>query len=108
MVIERCEDLQVLRYKPGVFLSPSPRRVPSDNKRTHTIMMKLMIIRNFLVEKQSSQILKDLFSKKGDALVFNTITITGGSMIAVFTVVRPSLMVWKWFKNTWVHERPYY
>lgn len=107
--IERCEDLQVLRYKPGGFYRPHQDAFPSDNKRTHTIMIALNDHTEFSGGETVFPNIKKTYSlKKGDALVFNTLNNYGWIDDRGLHGGAPITDGEKWLANIWVHERPYY
>ena len=107
--IERCEDFQVLRYKPGGFYRPHQDAFPSDNKRTHTIMIALNDHTEFSGGETVFPNIKKTYSlKKGDALVFNTLNNYGWIDDRGLHGGAPITDGEKWLANIWVHERPYY
>jgi len=107
--LDQCEDLQVLRYKPGGFYKPHQDAFQSENIRTHTIMIAL----NDHIEFSGGETIfpninKSYSLKKGDALVFNTLNNYGWIDDRALHGGAPIADGEKWLANIWVHKKPYY
>lgn len=106
--LERCEDLQVLRYRPGGFYKPHQDAFKSENIRTHTIMIALNDHTEFSGGATIFPNINKSYSlKKGDALVFNTLNNYGWIDDRALHGGAPISGGEKWLANIWVHERPY-
>ena len=104
---DNCEDLQVLRYKPGGFYKPHQDCFPNDkNKRMYTFIIAL----NDEYEGGETvfpNIRKRYRLEKGDALFFNTLNNYECTTKQALHGGAPVKSGEKWICNLWVRMYRY-
>lgn len=104
---ENCEQLQVVRYKPGGFYRPHQDAFEeTSNRRMYTFIIALND--GYEGGETSFPNLRQKFKlRKGDVLLFDTLDnygmIPNGALHAGLPVERGE----KWIANLWVHTYPY-
>jgi predicted 2-oxoglutarate/Fe(II)-dependent dioxygenase YbiX len=102
-----CEDLQVLRYKPGGFYKPHQDTFCEDkNRRMYTFIIAL----NDEYEGGETvfpNIKKQYRLEKGDALFFNTLNNYECMTAKAIHGGAPVKSGEKWVCNLWVHKYEY-
>ena len=102
-----CEDLQVLKYKPGGFYKPHQDAFPEDkNRRMYTFIFAL----NDEYEGGETEfpnIKKSYRLEKGDALFFNTLNNYECITKKALHGGTPVKSGEKWVCNLWVRKYPY-
>ena len=106
--LANCEDLQVLRYKPGGHYKPHQDTFDDvkGNKRMYTVILAL----NDDYEDGETEFpnLKKKYKlKAGDALFFHTLDNYGLETPKALHGGRPVKSGEKWVCNLWVHNYPY-
>ena len=104
---DNCEDLQVLRYKPGGFYKPHQDTFTFDkNRRMYTFIIAL----NDDYEEGETvfpNIKRRYRLKKGDALFFNTLNNYECITKKALHGGAPVKSGEKWVCNLWVHKYEY-
>ena len=105
--IENCEQLQVLRYKPGGHYQPHQDVFYEDkNKRVHTFILALND--EYEGGETSFQNIKEKYKlRAGDALFFDTLDNYGLDTSDALHGGEPVKSGEKWVCNLWVHKFPY-
>ena len=105
--LRNCEDLQVLKYKPGGFYKPHQDAFPEDkNRRMYTFIFAL----NDEYEGGETEfpnINKSYRLEKGDALFFNTLNNYECITKKALHGGTPVKSGEKWVCNLWVRKYPY-
>lgn len=105
--LRNCEDLQVLKYKPGGFYKPHQDAFPEDkNRRMYTFIFAL----NDEYEGGETvfpNINKSYRLEKGDALFFNTLNNYECITKKALHGGTPVKSGEKWVCNLWVRKYPY-
>ena len=105
--LRNCEDLQVLKYKPGGFYKPHQDAFPEDkNRRMYTFIFAL----NDEYEGGETEfpnIKKSYRLEKGDALFFNTLNNYECITKKALHGGTPVKSGEKWVCNLWVRKYPY-
>ena len=105
--IENCEQLQVLRYKPGGHYKPHQDVFYEDkNKRVHTFILALND--EYEGGETSFPNIKEKYKlRAGDALFFDTLDNYGLDTSDALHGGEPVKSGEKWVCNLWVHKYPY-
>ena len=105
--IENCEQLQVLRYKPGGHYQPHQDVFYEDkNKRVHTFILALND--EYEGGETSFPNIKEKYKlRAGDALFFDTLDNYGLDTSDALHGGEPVKKGEKWVCNLWVHKYPY-
>ncbi len=105
--IENCEQLQVLRYKPGGHYKPHQDVFyEHKNKRVHTFILALND--EYEGGETSFPNIKEKYKlRAGDALFFNTLDNYGLDTSDALHSGEPVKSGEKWVCNLWVHKYPY-
>ena len=105
--IENCEQLQVLRYKPGGHYQPHQDVFYEDkNKRVHTFILALND--EYEGGETSFPNIKEKYKlRAGDALFFDTLDNYGLDTSDALHGGEPVKSGEKWVCNLWVHKYPY-
>ena len=105
--IENCEQLQVLRYKPGGHYKPHQDVFYEDkNKRVHTFILALND--EYEGGETSFPNIKEKYKlRAGDALFFDTLDNYGLDTSDALHGGEPVKKGEKWVCNLWVHKYPY-
>ena len=105
--IENCEQLQVLRYKPGGHYQPHQDVFYEDkNKRVHTFILALND--EYEGGETSFPNIKEKYKlRAGDALFFDTLDNYGLDTSDALHGGEPVKSGEKWVCNLWVHKFPY-
>ena len=105
--IENCEQLQVLRYKPGGHYQPHQDVFYEDkNKRVHTFILALND--EYEGGETSFPNIKEKYKlNAGDALFFHTLDNYGLDTSDALHGGEPVKSGEKWVCNLWVHKYPY-
>ena len=105
--IENCEQLQVLRYKPGGHYKPHQDVFFQDkNKRMHTFILALND--EYEGGETSFPNIKEKYKlRAGDALFFDTLDNYGLDTSDALHGGQPVKSGEKWVCNLWVHKYPY-
>ena len=105
--IENCEQLQVLRYKPGGYYKPHQDVFYEDkNKRVHTFILALND--EYEGGETSFPNIKEKYKlRAGDALFFDTLDNYGLDTSEALHGGEPVKKGEKWVCNLWVHKYPY-
>ncbi len=105
--IENCEQLQVLRYKPGGHYKPHQDVFYQDkNKRVHTFILALND--EYEGGETSFPTIKEKYKlRAGDALFFDTLDNYGLDTSDALHGGQPVKSGEKWVCNLWVHKHPY-
>ena len=105
--IENCEQLQVLRYKPGGHYKPHQDVFYEDkNKRVHTFILALND--EYEGGETSFPNIKEKYKlRAGDALFFDTLDNYGLDTSDALHGGQPVKSGEKWVCNLWVHKYPY-
>ena len=105
--IENCEQLQVLRYKPGGHYKPHQDVFFQDkNKRMHTFILALND--EYEGGETSFPNIKEKYKlRAGDALLFDTLDNYGLDTSDALHGGQPVKSGEKWVCNLWVHKYPY-
>ena len=105
--IENCEQLQVLRYKPGGHYKPHQDVFYEDkNKRVHTFILALND--EYEGGETSFPNIKEKYKlRAGDALFFDTLDNYGLDTSDALHGGEPVKSGEKWVCNLWVRKYPY-
>ena len=105
--IENCEQLQVLRYKPGGHYQPHQDVFYEDkNKRVHIFILALND--EYEGGETSFPNIKEKYKlRAGDALFFDTLDNYGLDTSDALHGGEPVKSGEKWVCNLWVHKYPY-
>jgi prolyl 4-hydroxylase len=106
--LANCEDLQVLRYKPGGHYIP--HQDTFDDMEKNTRMYTVILALNDDYEEGETEFpnLKKKYKlKAGDALFFHTLDNYGLMTSKALHGGRPVKSGEKWICNIWVHKYPY-
>jgi predicted 2-oxoglutarate/Fe(II)-dependent dioxygenase YbiX len=106
--IQNCENLQVLRYRPGGFYKPHQDTFSDTkgNKRMYTVILALND--NYEGGETEFPNLQMKYKlKKGDALFFHTLDNYEFKTSKALHGGRPVKSGEKWICNLWVHKYPY-
>ena len=105
--IENCEQLQVLRYKPGGHYKPHQDVFYEDkNKRVHTFILALND--EYEGGETSFPNIKEKYKlRAGDALFFDTLDNYGLDTSDALHGGQPVKSGEKWVCNLWVHKHTY-
>lgn len=105
--IENCEQLQVLRYKPGGHYQPHQDVFYEDkNKRIHTFILALND--EYEGGETSFPNIKEKYKlRAGDAIFFDTLDNYGLDTSDALHGGQPVKSGEKWVCNLWVHKYPY-
>jgi len=104
--IQNCENLQVLRYKPGGFYKPHYDAHKEKNMRVHTFILAI----NGDYEGGETAFPKldvDYKLKQGDMLFFDNLNNYGFIPSKALHGGKPVKSGEKWICNLWVRKYPY-
>ena len=106
--IENCEQLQILRYKPGGHYKPHQDAFSDKdpNSRAYTVILAL----NDDYEDGQTEfpnLNKNYKLKAGDALFFHTLDNYGLMTSKALHGGKPVKSGEKWICNLWIHKYPY-